>query len=73
MEELKWYKLELYNKEETYNKIFVSHGGNNENLPAKKREFKLRKAGRSMTTVRQVLKTMGSENEKRFKNSKILE
>ena len=26
-EELKWYRLELENKEETYNKIFVSVNG----------------------------------------------
>lgn len=36
IDELKWYKLELENKEETYNKIFVpmqSHTTiNNENL-----------------------------------------
>ena len=84
MDELKWYKLELENKEETYNKIFSSHPGSYENISAsympKKKEFKLRRSGKSVTTVRDILNSMGNnDGEKKglfqplnAKNMKIL-
>lgn len=41
IDELKWYRLELENKEETYNKIFVpltsNNTTNNENLIGKRK------------------------------------
>ena len=62
-EELKWYRLELENKEETYNKIFVPlNGSNNENMIGKRKEFKLRRQGRSVTTVREILQSINSGN-----------
>lgn len=64
-EELKWFRLELENKEETYNKIFVpfnSTNNNHENVIGKRKEFKLRRQGRSVTTVREILQSIGSGN-----------
>jgi hypothetical protein len=60
-EELKFFRLELENKEETYNKIFVP-SKNNEHLGLRRKDFKLRRQGRSITTVRDNLLSLNSAN-----------
>jgi hypothetical protein len=61
-EELKWYRLELENKEETYNKIFGPDSKNNESIYIRRKDLKLKRAGKSVTTVREILGNVSSGN-----------
>jgi hypothetical protein len=51
-EELKWYRLELENKEETYNRIFGPDSKNNESICIRRKDLKVKRTGKSVTAVR---------------------
>lgn len=52
MEELKYYRLELENKEETYNKIFGLESKITDTVLVRRKDLKMRRGGRSVSTVR---------------------
>lgn len=61
-EELKWYRLELENKEETYNKIFGPDSKNNESIYIRRKDLKVKRTGKSVTTVRDILGNASNGN-----------
>ena len=58
--EMKNYQLELENKEDTYNKMFMPSVNSthlNDSNSVKKKELRVKRAGKSVSTVREILGT----------------